>query len=62
MSKQEIILFYWEYLLVPRPLLPTGESLPPAARRHQSHQVSEGEGQGGQLQRETQTEEETPAV
>ena len=62
MSKQEIILFYWEYLLVPRPLLPAGESLPPAARRHQSHQVSEGEGEGGPLQRQAQTQEKEPVT
>ena len=41
-----------------RSVLPTGQHLSSPEGRHQSHQVPEGEGQGGQLQGETAAEEE----
>ena len=47
---------------ISRPLLPAGESLPPAERRHQSYQVSEGEGEGCTLQRQAQNEEKEPVT
>ena len=47
---------------ISRPLLPAGESLPPAERRHQSYQVSEGEGEGCTLQRQAQIEEKEPVT
>ena len=43
-----------------RPILPARLAVPPPAGRHQPHQESEGEGQGGELQRQVETQEEEP--
>ena len=43
-----------------RPILPPRLAVPPPAGRHQPHQESEGEGQGGELQRQVETQEEEP--
>ena len=49
-------------ILIVRTVLQTGQSLPPTERRHQSYQVSEGEGEGCTLQRQAQNEEKEPVT
>ena len=66
MSKQKkkyfCIIFSHNIFSHIRSVLSAGKSLPPSARRDQSYQVSEGEGEGCQLERQAQDEEKEPVT
>ena len=57
-----IYYFFSQYFPTHRSVLSAGKSLPPSERRDQSYQVSEGEGEGCQLERQAQDEEKEPAT